>query len=161
MSGKAESRLIYNSISTSERVSNLGVKGALLFTWLITHCDTQGRMQGKSKVVKHLVVPIIEEITLSDVDEALELMSKQKLIQLYKDDTGRTLIQVIDWWQWQTGLRYKAPSHFQAPPVWEDQVTSRENGRFAKGDTDNGTVNGTGREEKRRDIEKKRSEAKP
>ncbi len=30
MSGKAESRLIYNSISTSERVSSLEVKGALL-----------------------------------------------------------------------------------------------------------------------------------
>ena len=63
MSGKAESRLIYNSISTSERVSSLGVKGALLYTWLITHCDTQGRMQGKPRVVKHLVVPFIDEIT--------------------------------------------------------------------------------------------------
>ena len=62
MSGKAESRLIYSSISTSERVSCLGVKGALLYTWLITHCDSQGRMPGKPKVVKHLVVPLIEEL---------------------------------------------------------------------------------------------------
>lgn len=64
MSGKAESRLIYNSISTSERVSSLGVKGALLYTWLITHCDTQGRMPGKPKIVKQLVVPLLMSLLL-------------------------------------------------------------------------------------------------
>ena len=62
MSGKAEPRLIYSSISTSERVASLGVKGALLFTWLITHCDAQGRLPGKPKVIKHTVVPFIDEI---------------------------------------------------------------------------------------------------
>jgi hypothetical protein len=133
MSGKAESRLIYNSISTSERVSSLGVKGALLYTWLITHCDTQGRMQGKPRVVKHLVVPFIDEITAEDVKEALELMEQQRLIQRYEDDTGRPLIQVIDWWQWQKGLRYWSPSHYQAPDGWEDKIIPRdEAGRFAK-----------------------------
>jgi hypothetical protein len=60
MAGKAESRLVYNSISTSERVASLGVKGALLYTWMITHADPQGRMQGKPKVIKQLVVPFLE-----------------------------------------------------------------------------------------------------
>jgi hypothetical protein len=133
MSGKAESRLIYNSISTSERVSNLGVKGALLYTWLITHCDTQGRMPGKPKVVKQQVVPFIDEFTMEDVTLALEQMVEQKLITLYTDDTGRPLIQVLDWWEWQTGLRYRAASHYQAPKAWEDKITTRDdNGRFAK-----------------------------
>jgi hypothetical protein len=133
MSGKAESRLIYNSISTSERVSSLGVKGALLYTWLITHCDTQGRIPGKPKVVKQLVVPFIDEITTEDVEEALELMEQQRLIQRYKDDTGRPLIQVVDWWGWQTGLKYKAPSHYQSPKGWEDRITPRdEAGKFTK-----------------------------
>ncbi len=63
MSGKAESRLIYNSISTSERVSSLRAKGALLYTWLITHCDAQGRLAGRPKIVKQLVVPFIDDIT--------------------------------------------------------------------------------------------------
>jgi hypothetical protein len=133
MSGKAESRLIYNSISTSERVSSLGIKGALLYTWLITHCDTQGRMQGKPKVVKHLVVPLVDEITTGDVEEALGLMGEQRLIARYKDDTGRPLIQILDWWQWQTGLKYKSPSRYQPPKGWEDKVTTRdEAGKFTK-----------------------------
>ena len=98
MSGKAESRLIYSSVSTSERVSSLGAKGALIYTWLITHCDSQGRLQGKPTIVKQLVVPFIEEITTGDVNEALELMENQNLVIRYTDDSGRPLIQVIDWW---------------------------------------------------------------
>ena len=151
MSGKAESRLIYSSISTSERVASLGAKGALLYTWLITHCDAQGRFQGTPKVVQQLVVPFIEDITLPDVHEALKLMVEQKLIKRYTDNS-HSLIQILDWWEWQTGLKYKASSHYPAPEGWEDKVTPREQGRFAKEDTANGTANGTGREEKRRDI---------
>ena len=152
MSGKAESRLIYSSISTSERVASLGAKGALLYTWLITHCDGQGRLQGSPKVVQRLVVPFIEEISLPDVHEALELMVEQKLIKRYTDNNSHPLIQVTDWWEWQTGLKYKSPSHYQAPEGWEDKVTPRENGKFIKEDTVSGAVSGTRREEKRRDI---------
>ena len=133
MSGKAEARLIYNSISTSERVASLKVKGALLFTWLITHADSQGRLQGKPKVVKQQVVPFIEEITVEDVTEALDLMEDQKLIIRYEDSKGRPLIQIVDWWDWQSALRYRGASHYEAPPSWEDRVTSRDDGgKFAK-----------------------------
>ena len=135
MSGKAESRLIYNSISTSERVSSLGIKGALIYTWLIPHCDSQGRLQGKPKVVKHLVCPIIDDITVEDVEESLSDMATQDLVILYKDDSGRPLVQIKDWWEWQTGLKYKAPSHYQPPSNWKDKETPRdEYGKFIKED---------------------------
>jgi hypothetical protein len=133
MSGKAESRLIYSSISTSERVSSLGVKGALLYTWLITHCDAQGRTPGKPKIIKQQVVPFIDEITVEDISQALELMVGQKLIVLYEDKKGRSLIQVTDWWDWQKGLRYKAASHYEASEGWDDRITPRDDvGRFVK-----------------------------
>jgi hypothetical protein len=133
MSGKAEARLIYSTISTSERVSSLGVKGALLYTWLITHCDGQGRLLGKPKVIKAQIVPFLDEITLEDITLALERMGEQKLIISYTDDKKRPLIQVADWWDFQTGLRYKSASHYQAPDGWEDKITPRdEMGRFAE-----------------------------
>ena len=133
MAGKAESRLIYNSISMSERVASLGVKGALLYTWLITHCDTQGRMQGKAKVVKHLVVPFLEEITVDDVEEALALMEDEKLILRYEDSRKKLLIQILDWWLYQKGLKYWSPSQFEHPKGWEDRVTPRDDkGKFTK-----------------------------
>lgn len=105
----------------------------MLYTWLITHCDTQGRIQGKTRIVRQTVVPFMHEIDLDDIAEALRLMEQQKLIILYEDDTGRPLIQVVDWWQWQTGLRYKAESHYQPPKDWEDKVTRRnDEGKFVK-----------------------------
>ena len=92
--------------------------GLLLFSFLITSI---------------LVVPFIDEITAEDVEEALELMEQRKLIKRYEDDTARPLIQVLDWWEWQKGLRYWSPSHYQAPQGWEDKVIPRdEAGRFAK-----------------------------
>ena len=133
MAGKAESRLVYNSISTSERVASLGVKGALLYTWLITHCDSQGRMPGKPQVLKQLVVPFLDEMTVEDIKAGIRLMEEQSLIRTYMDSNGRPLIQILDWWQWQTGLKYKAPSHYEAPEGWEDMVTTRDgHGRFVK-----------------------------
>ena len=117
----------------SERVSNLGLKGALLYTWLIPHCDSQGRLQGKPKVVKHTVVPFLDEITVEDVGKSINDMVMNELIIFYKDDSGRELIQIKDWWEWQKGLKYKSPSHYQAPPNWEDKETPRdEDGKFKK-----------------------------
>ena len=133
MGGKAESRLIYNSISTSERVASLGVKGALIYTWLITHCDCQGRMPGKPTILKQQVVPFIDEIATRDIEDALQLMRDEKLIILYKDKKGRLLIQVADWWDWQTGLRYKSASPYEAPEGWKDMGTPRDgDGKFVK-----------------------------
>ena len=116
MSGKAESRLIYNSISTSERVSSLVVKGALLYTWLITHCDTQGRMQGKPTVVNQLVAPFLEEITAEDVDEVLGQMQQQRLIKRYEDDTGRPLLQVLA--PYQDRVKLRRATH-ESPPIFQ------------------------------------------
>ena len=78
-----------------------------------------------------MVVPFIEEIKILDVEEALKLMEEQKLIRCYQDSNDRSLIQILDWWQWQTGLKYKAPSHYEAPEGWEDKQTQRdESGKF-------------------------------
>ncbi|MFC2012647.1 hypothetical protein ACFLVU_05910 [Chloroflexota bacterium] len=133
MAGKAESRLLYNSISMSERVGMLGVKGALIYTWIITHCDTQGRMQGKPAIIKQQVVPFIEEITVEDIGDILHMMKEHKLVLLYNDSKGRLLLQIADWWEYQTGLKYKSPSHYEAPPRWQDKLTPRsEDGKFTK-----------------------------
>ena len=135
MSGKAESRLIYNSISTSERVASLGVKGALFYTWLITHCDSQGRIPGKPMSLKALIFPLIDDMSVNDIMKSLDNMVEQRLIIRYKDNKGRGLIQINDWWEYQNGLHYKSPSRYKQPDGWEDQVTPRDDkGKFTKHD---------------------------
>jgi hypothetical protein len=121
MPRKAKARLLYHTISTSERVSALGVKGALIYTWLLAHCDDQGRYAGSAKKVKAEVVPLVDEVTVEDVATALQQMEEASLIARYAD--GKTqLIQMVDWREFQDGLHYYYPSHYPAPEGWKDQI---------------------------------------
>ncbi|MFC1872852.1 hypothetical protein ACFLYV_03955 [Chloroflexota bacterium] len=75
----------------------------------------------------------MDDITVEDTIKALDLMEKASLILRYLDSKGRDLIQVVDWWEYQTGLKYKSPSHFEAPENWDDRITQRDdNGKFTK-----------------------------
>jgi hypothetical protein len=130
---KARARLLYHTISTSERIAGLGVKGALLFTWLLAHCDDQGRLAGRAKKVKVVVIPLVEDITEEDVESALAAMEKVRLILRYASG-GTSLIQVADWWDFQAGLRVRYASRYPAPEGWKDQIKlppeRNETGRF-------------------------------
>ncbi len=121
MPHKARARLLYSTISTSERIAGLGVKGALLFTWLLAHADDQGRYAGSAKKVKAQVVPLIDGISNEDVEKALEDMAEAHLIIQYTSG-GSSLIQVQDWWDFQAGLRVRYASRYPPPEGWEDQV---------------------------------------
>jgi hypothetical protein len=121
MSHKARARLLYHSISTSDRVSELGASGALLFTWLLAHADDQGRYAGSARKVKAEVVPLVDEITVEGVEMALQAMAAGGLIIRY-DAGGRQLIQIADWWEFQSGLRYRNPSRYLPPENWTDDI---------------------------------------
>lgn len=133
MAGKVRARLLYSTISTSERVSGLGVRGALLFTWFLAHCDDQGRYAGSVRKVKYEVVPLIDEITAEDVEAALEAMDGADLVIRYSED-GRDYIQVVDWWAFNAKLRYTSKSRYPPPENWIDRVTRRDEfGKFIGG----------------------------
>jgi hypothetical protein len=133
MAGTAKARLIYSSISASERVAGLGAKGALVYTWLLAHCDDQGRFAGGARRVKTLVVPLIDRVTVRDIQLALEAMEKAGLITRYSARPYKELIQVKDWWSFNQGLRVRDRSKYPAPRGWRDRVTERdEQGRFRK-----------------------------
>lgn len=120
---KANARLLYPSISVSERVNKLGIKGALLFTWLFAHCDNQGRYAGSTKKVKAEVVPMLDDITTEDIERLLPDMDTAKLIIRYQDADGNPLLQILDWWDFQHGLKVLHASRHPAPDGWQDRVT--------------------------------------
>lgn len=133
MAGKVRARLIYSTISTSERVSGLGLKGALLFTWFLAHCDDQGRYVGGVRKVKGEVVPLLDEVTVEDIQTALEAMDDADLIIRYSEGS-RQYIQVTDWWEFNAGLRYTSKSRHPAPDNWTDKITQRDGkGKFIGG----------------------------
>lgn len=131
--GSKKAALVWPTICDSERMASLGVKGALVYTWMLARADRQGRFAGNAKRVKALVVPFMDEITAEDVERALLAMETEGLILRYTDpSTGRSLIQVADWWEYNAGAKYITASKWPPPEGWTDrEPTGRDAlGRF-------------------------------
>lgn len=126
MRGKARARMIHGSISISERVNKLGVKGALLYTWLIPHADDYGRMSANPRVVKAMVLPLLDEITLEDIKVLLDRMYQLALITIYAVNPEdacnieNAIIQINDWHDFQR-LREPRPSRYPPPANYVDE----------------------------------------
>ncbi len=79
MPRKVERRkaLVYSSISTSREVSNLTLRAALFFTWLLPSLDDQGRILVDSKLLKAVVVPMMDDITARRIPKLLAELEVQ------------------------------------------------------------------------------------
>jgi hypothetical protein len=95
-------RSLASSISTSIKVNRLETTEAkLLFTWLIPHCDDEGRIQGDPLFIKGTIFPMMEDIKSSDVAAYLNDLVKNRLINWYEVD-GEKYIQIEKWEDFQT-----------------------------------------------------------
>lgn len=133
MAKRAKARLLYPEISLSERLGALGSKAALVYTWLLPAADDQGRVEGSPRRIKTLMLPFVDDVSVGDIQEALTGLESAGMVILYADDHDRSLIQIMEWFEYQGGLRHKNPSRHRPPPGWEDQVTEKvrdDRGRF-------------------------------
>lgn len=96
----AQRRMISRSISVSRKLAKVRPFTALVFTWLIPHCDDGGNMAGDPETVKALVVPARPE-TVNDVKEAIDEMVEIGLVALYKSD-GEEYLHINQWENHQT-----------------------------------------------------------
>ena len=101
---KPLSRLLYSSISTSVRVSSLGPKGALIYTWLLAHTDEQGNYYGGTKKIKAEVVPMIDQISKKDILNAITQMHRCGLVTVYANERVQ-VIQITDWRRYQNATQ--------------------------------------------------------
>lgn len=93
-------RMIHNKISRSEQVNNLSFEAALLYTWMITHADDEGKLKGSSASVRATVFPM-KELKNEDVEKLLQEIVDQDLIYRWKDEYG-TYIEFPTWFKHQT-----------------------------------------------------------
>ena len=135
----ANRRMISKSISTSKKLSTVSTLSALLFTWLVPHCDDNGNMDGDPKVVKGIVLPLRSE-TVEDVAAAINELKSVKLADVYKV-AGEQFIHINQWNMHQT-LRGDRPDiRF---PVGKPKVNRGFAGGKRNGTERNGTeLNGT------------------
>ena len=96
----AKCRMLHNKISKSIQVDNLPIEARLLFTWMISHADEEGRLKGEPRYVKATVVPLTK---WSDkkIKNYLELMRGNKLIY-YWETNSEWFVEFIKWTDYQS-----------------------------------------------------------
>lgn len=86
----ARGRMLNNSIARDKRVNDLPDDTCrLLFSWLISFADREGRTYGDAALVKSMVFPRRTDIDTEQVERYLNIMHESGLIFLYFADGDR------------------------------------------------------------------------
>lgn len=122
----ASGRMIVNAISTDKRVNQLSCDTSrLAFTWLITFCDCEGRTHGDPAIVRSMLFPRRQDVSIEQMEEYIREWALCKLIYWYEAD-GDLWIQFANFDKNQPGLRKdrEAPSRI---PAYVEPNESRSN----------------------------------
>jgi hypothetical protein len=104
--------MIHICISISEKINDLSLKDAFIYTWLIPHLDDYGRMSGSPRTIKALVFPLKKEITIEDIEEALKKFKGLKLFFWEKVENEFVLQQPIEEFNLYQTIYYRKKSKF-------------------------------------------------
>lgn len=94
-------RIIKESICTSDSIDSLGWFEEVLFYRLIVNCDDFGRFDGRMAVIKNRLFPLKENLTLKNVELAVNKLARSGLVSLYEYD-GRPFLYLPTWNEHQT-----------------------------------------------------------
>lgn len=89
-------RIIKDSICTSADLDGLSWFEEVLFYRLIVNCDDFGRYDGRMAVIKNRLFPLKENLTLKNVELAINKLARAGLIFLYEVD-GRPFLFLPTW----------------------------------------------------------------
>ena len=105
------SRIIKESICTSDNLDRLTWFEEAMFYRLIVNCDDYGRMDARAPILRARCFPL-KSVTDAQIDKALQSLRSAAMIDLYEVD-GRTYLQMRTWEKHQTvrakRSRYPAP----------------------------------------------------
>lgn len=91
--------MLHKKISVSLQVERLSLSAQLLFTWMISHADDEGRMKGEPQSIKANVVPM-KKWTFAKVKSYLSEMKNQGLINHWEQN-GEWIIEFPKWNEYQ------------------------------------------------------------
>lgn len=101
-------RMLHAKISTSLQVDNLSEPAQLLFTWMISHADDEGRLKGDAKSVKAVVIPM-KHWSMKKVENCLEAIKNEGLIYRWQEN-NEWFIEFVKW----TDHQYIQKDRFKA-----------------------------------------------
>lgn len=101
----ARGRFISKEISIDKKVNSLSSPWSMLaFTWLLTHADREGRTYGDPIIVRSVVFPRQESISLQDIESYIKEWVEVGLVNWYEVD-GEMYIEFPNFDKHQVGLR--------------------------------------------------------
>lgn len=112
--------MLHNKISDSLQVNRLSLHAKLLFTWMISHADDDGRLNGEAEYIRGKIIPMTE-YTNAEVESFLQEITNQGLIHRWEVD-GDWYIQFPKWLEYQQ-IR-KNRYHPSTLPAYQGQVSS-------------------------------------
>ncbi len=92
----AKIRTIKPEMKSSETVAKLSIHARLLFIWLITEADDEGRLLDNAKTISGTCFPFDEDIDVKDVAGWLSEIAAVSLIRRYRRDE-KSIIQIQGW----------------------------------------------------------------
>ena len=120
----ARGRFVSKAISLDEKVDALSSDTVrLLFTWLITHLDCEGRMYGDAQTVKSIVFPR-RSMKAQVIEKYLVELENQGLILRYSAPGGNYLC-MKNFEKHQPGLNKDRESQSQIPPITPELIQSK------------------------------------
>ena len=123
----ARGRMISKVISLDEKVNALSDDTCrLLFTWLITHLDCEGRIYGDAQAIKSIVFPR-RNISVRKIENYLKELESCRLIFRYSVN-GNQYLWMKNFEKHQTGLRKDRESPSQIPP-FSPELRRTEDGK--------------------------------
>ena len=75
-----EGRFLSKSIAWSEQVGSVSLAADYLFTRMIPHLDSAGRIAGSATALKAMVCPLRTELTPAKIDKALDELASAGLV---------------------------------------------------------------------------------
>ena len=113
--------MISKAISLDSKVNALPDDTArLLWTWLIPHLDSEGRMYGDAQAIKSIVFPR-RSISTAKVERILQQLEQKNLIIRYSVN-GNTYLSAPNFEKHQLGIRKDRESPSQIPPITPDKL---------------------------------------
>ncbi len=100
--------MLHAKISVSLQVNKLPEQAQLLFTWMISHADDEGRLKGDAESVRALVVPM-KHWSLKRMESYLDAIKREGLIYRWQEN-NEWFIEFVKW----TDHQYIQKDRFKA-----------------------------------------------
>ncbi len=94
---------------------------------IVTLADDQGRLLNNPRIIRLDIFPD-EKITARQIEKSLEKFSQAKRICIYKAG-DKSLIQIINWWKYQSSASWMGKSQYPPPERWHDLFRFHGSGR--------------------------------